>query len=347
MGKCKLCGDKGLFLGLDVVGLCPICHERITVTVARNLEIVQESLRLFLKSKNIETSVSRYQLAIDKLNESFEMPFGLDAAKALMPNAEGRLRDMQDTYLHLLAIRNAWDEAILNELEKSGPLSKIQLWNALQPSFEMISANSIKFTYDPEQSLPDTLYRLEKEGKISKRLVGFHYQYSIPSDDFSQEQPNENRAFFVGELVTGSSMWEKVMTDHQFQMDNLNYNELLRDIESDYSVLNTIQGFSGPDGDKLIQKCFEALKLLVRLVPKWDMYYNHVLPRNVPAFKRLAMIYEKRGEYEAAANICVNAIKSGFPADGSKAGMRGRLARMIKKGNLETTPEMQECLTIE
>ena len=52
----------------------------------------------------------------------------------------------------------------------------------------------------------------------------------------------------------------------------------------------------------------------------------------IPSFQRLAIIYEKKGEYKKAIDICKKAIKYNL-RDTSKAGFEGRLERLEKKLN--------------
>lgn len=54
---------------------------------------------------------------------------------------------------------------------------------------------------------------------------------------------------------------------------------------------------------------------------------------NYAAFKYLAMLFEKRGEYRAAISVCEVAIAKGYSDDGTKGGMYGRIERLKKKIN--------------
>lgn len=47
-----------------------------------------------------------------------------------------------------------------------------------------------------------------------------------------------------------------------------------------------------------------------------------------PAFKNLALLYERRGGLDAAISVCRDALRRGFPNDGTKGGMIGRLKRL-------------------
>lgn len=53
------------------------------------------------------------------------------------------------------------------------------------------------------------------------------------------------------------------------------------------------------------------------------------LPR-IPAFDRLAIIYEKQGNHQAAIQVCQRAIELGLPSS-TKGGFPGRLAKLEKK----------------
>lgn len=54
---------------------------------------------------------------------------------------------------------------------------------------------------------------------------------------------------------------------------------------------------------------------------------------NIPAFKRLAIIYEKSGEIDLAIDMCKKALKYGQESDGTKDGFKGRLKKLELKKN--------------
>ena len=55
------------------------------------------------------------------------------------------------------------------------------------------------------------------------------------------------------------------------------------------------------------------------------------VPR-IPAFKRLAIIYERQDRYEEALAVCDQALDIGT-TDGTKGGFEGRKERLRKKMN--------------
>lgn len=52
---------------------------------------------------------------------------------------------------------------------------------------------------------------------------------------------------------------------------------------------------------------------------------------NYDSFERLAIIYEKRKEYDKAIEVCMHAIQLGFSRDSTSGQMPGRMARLMKK----------------
>lgn len=139
--------------------------------------------------------------------------------------------------------------------------------------------------------------------------------------------------------------YEEALGDSQYQEDLHRYFDLCNKINERYTVINTIGSFSDESTNTLIAECEEAFDIDVGIKEKRE-YYERTEFNQAPEMKTLAMVYEKRGEYEKAAMVCIMAINDGFPADGTAGGMRGRLARMIKKGNLELTEQLRKILEI-
>lgn len=66
MAECKWCGKKGIFVKVNSDGLCEICANSIYLDIKQNIKIIQESLDIIDKSKNIDTIISRYNLIIER-----------------------------------------------------------------------------------------------------------------------------------------------------------------------------------------------------------------------------------------------------------------------------------------
>ena len=121
------------------------------------------------------------------------------------------------------------------------------------------------------------------------------------------------------------------------------YYDLMQKINDEYKALNKKGEFGGKAGSDLILHCKRASALFLELVPIWEKYEIFIPVCSV--FAKHAMIHEKRGEYDKAAAVCVVAIRAGLSDDGTKGGMKARLKRMIKKGNLKPTKDVIDLLS--
>lgn len=137
----------------------------------------------------------------------------------------------------------------------------------------------------------------------------------------------------------------EAQADKQYQAAQAEYCALLTEIKETYTVINNVSSFSSEAGDRLLDRCVEGVNMENYLSEKWA-YYDSAKHEYSEPHKMLSMIYEKRGDYQRAASVCVLAIQKGFTKDGTNGGMRGRLARMIKKGNLPISDQMKEILNL-
>jgi len=112
-------------------------------------------------------------------------------------------------------------------------------------------------------------------------------------------------------------------------------------IEAQYSVCYNLRDFYSDRMEDLIKLCeidiamAEEFKNLLKK-------YNQPIPPSYSSFRRLAIILEKRSEYERAAQICAYAIKLGFTDNNE---MYGRLARLLRKSGITMTAD--EYIKIE
>lgn len=141
-------------------------------------------------------------------------------------------------------------------------------------------------------------------------------------------------------------LWLAMRNDKEYCRLMAENGRLHEEVEADYSVISTMGIQSGPQLEAFIKKCNRALDAVERLTPLW-VKYRQELPTLCAPAKRLAMVYEKCGDYDHAAAVCLRAIKNGWTDDGTSGAMRGRLARLVKKGGLPVTPEIQDALAIK
>lgn len=133
--------------------------------------------------------------------------------------------------------------------------------------------------------------------------------------------------------------------DKQYQASLSAFYSLETEILETYSVLTNVGSFNSEAGDKLIDRCVAAIELDNSIREKRDYYDKSKYEYSIP-HKILSMVYEKRGDYQRAAVVCVLAIEKGYTKDSTNGGMRGRLARMIKKGDLPISDQMKDILNI-
>ena len=110
------------------------------------------------------------------------------------------------------------------------------------------------------------------------------------------------------------------------------YYTLMEKIQKSWSTLYNSKNYTGNLAHEFEKMCLDDIKYYKRM-HAIDTKYGEKTPTNAPAFTRLAMLYEKQGQFEKSAAVCLDAIMLGIDE-------RGRLLRMIKKaGRLPTAEE--------
>ena len=103
----------------------------------------------------------------------------------------------------------------------------------------------------------------------------------------------------------------------------------------DINLLPLLKEEMKKKGDEMAKQSMELDKKLGLPVQPFPYYqeqnsFFYNIPR-IPTFKTLAVIYEKEKNYADAIAICKLAISERQERDGTKAGMTGRLERLMKK----------------
>lgn len=108
-----------------------------------------------------------------------------------------------------------------------------------------------------------------------------------------------------------------------------------------WSVMYNLKIINGEQADIFEQKCKDNISELYQMLDVNKKYgFDSTMPPHVPAYVRLAMLYEKQERYQEAINICVEAIKAGAVNDGNKGKMYGRLARLIRKSGIQVSDDV-------
>ena len=117
------------------------------------------------------------------------------------------------------------------------------------------------------------------------------------------------------------------------------YYKQLQEIENDWSTIYNLGAYTGQFADKLEQKCLANIADYIEM-RKIDRKYGEKTATNIPAFRRLAMLYEKQGRFEEAVKVCKHACSLGMDE-------RSRMARMIKKAGRTATAAERKLLRDE
>lgn len=125
----------------------------------------------------------------------------------------------------------------------------------------------------------------------------------------------------------------KIFLQYQNEVKSISdkYYSLMDNIQRDWSVLYNLKDYTGKIAHKIEEECLEDIALYNKM-REIDMKYGESSPTNIPAFKRLAMLYEKQEKFEEAIDICKQACSFGMDE-------RSRMIRMIKKAGRNPTRE--------
>lgn len=110
-------------------------------------------------------------------------------------------------------------------------------------------------------------------------------------------------------------------------------------IKNDWSVMYNLKDYGGKRAERFERECLHNIAVY-KLMYSIEAKYKEDHLTEVEGYKRLAMLYERQGNFEKAANICKEAISFG-----NLEGMKVRLASAIKKAG--RTPTAEELLLIE
>lgn len=158
--------------------------------------------------------------------------------------------------------------------------------------------------------------------------------------DFFFKQTKNNGALFSDEYAYyPEDLKRSCELDDKYRKVLNTHFKLLERIKMNYTVVMNLGDEFSPQMDKVIQDCKTDISLANEI---YDYYSKRAkldsvsLEDAIPtfdSFKRLAIIYEKRKEYQKAIDVCQKAIDIGFYKDGTDGQIPGRIARLYKKLN--------------
>ena len=114
------------------------------------------------------------------------------------------------------------------------------------------------------------------------------------------------------------------------------YFKQMQKIQEDWSVLYNLGTYTGLLADRFEKACLANISDYKEM-RRIDKKHGQKTATNVPAFKRLAMLYEKQGRFEEAVEVCKQAYSIGMDE-------RSRMVRMIKKAGRNPTQDEQRMI---
>lgn len=102
-------------------------------------------------------------------------------------------------------------------------------------------------------------------------------------------------------------------------------------IKVQYNIIFNLKDYYSPATDSLIKLCERDIEIAPQVVKTFSTHGEEP-PYSYYTFRQLAILYERRKEYEDAIDVCIKSIKLGFTDNGE---IFGRLARLLKKSGYE------------
>lgn len=156
--------------------------------------------------------------------------------------------------------------------------------------------------------------------------INIEYSTNIPDEYYEAQRIHE-------QVRKVHKKYESVYNSHIKLEDEINLK---------YSVAKELKTFDSPEMSEIVELCIKDISYAplmikyrqeLKVAGENERWYAPL--ERYDTFKRLAIIYEKRKEYDKAKDICKQAINLGLRKDGSQGGYPGRLARLMRKnGNL-------------
>lgn len=117
------------------------------------------------------------------------------------------------------------------------------------------------------------------------------------------------------------------------------YLKLLNLIEQQWSDLYKSKDYNGRLASEVEKKCYKAISYYEQ-IQSIDLKHNQSTMNGSPIYTKLALLYERRRDYEKGIKVCKAAIKIGMNES-------GRMEKLIKKSGRTPTAEEMELINNE
>lgn len=171
-------------------------------------------------------------------------------------------------------------------------------------------------------------------------LIGFAIHMGNSSQKSNQNKVNESQLIATDSVInlSDSEKYMKYLTDSKRNKIVADYFNGMDKIKKNASLLYQSGITTGEPIDELIEQCYEN----IAQYDKWKKIANaemEELPLNVPAFKRLAIIYDRQSKYDLELEVCKQAI-----ARGLDMGMEARAAKCAKKLGIDLNEDTIQAM---
>lgn len=320
MAQCPRCGKKGLFLKLTDYNLCEGCtswtlaHQTIqkpatSTPMQRHSASSRSAENWKVQLQNITCNMNRSNLVISDSQ--------LQASATMY--IENRLRIVNDCISILNSTKNPDTfynrrDLLLKNLDELCEIERIR------PQLFTKNVSSQANTIRAEMSRNEAAM-LRRAGAIDEKPLD-----NDPDFSYEDWEAQHNMAMRL------EKEYRPIFKKHEMLMEQ---------IGAAYAIANELKTPDSPEIDHVIALCREDIALAPQIREYWkkrdDIFKNEEssVPKNYPTFSRLAIIYEKRKEYQNAIDVCSQAVELGFTSDRTEGGMIGRAARLTRKLNQE------------
>ncbi|MGL6186041.1 MAG: tetratricopeptide repeat protein [Clostridium chrysemydis] len=313
-----VCGETNTLLNKeDLLELTNIYIEERTRVIIDCLDIINSTT-------SIDVYFSRYNLIIEKLNElsllEAFVPFK-DPKPSLQLQEISLKKDLKSKEI----LERSWNNTKLKTLDFKTSTAKSKNINKF---FE--TAYTYVDSFGPKST--QLLAEIKKESEYLISNDDIHLKSNIRFDEFEEKT-----------LLSNLNNSNDAYNRHFIYIDLQNFYYKYRNLDKSY--LNKCIEYCLLDINSLEQMNYAYIQQQIKMekeVMKYVSTKSELQKRikeikdtgfdaNIPAFKRLAIIYENKKDYEKAIQICQKAIECGQESDGTKNGFKGRLEKLNNK----------------
>lgn len=221
MATCKWCGRSGFFLSVTPNGLCGNCNYSVTPDAKKRFQLIDNSIKVVMKSKNLDTKLSRLDFIIEEA--TYLLKYENKNIDMFSVNPSVIIKEAQKDKIEVIT------ETLLDEYNKI--LSKIDVSTSFISKLNDL--NKLHSKVQNYKSMPDLkIDSLEKQIKNKK--------HEIQLDNFMELA---KKAEFKNETKKAISQYQEALyflknddIDDKFQKENI------KKIEEKIKELSIVKG---------------------------------------------------------------------------------------------------------